>query len=211
MDKLRRKDDASPAAYDGPTINGRPILDIPTVQRWFKEACDVNLTEQTAIPITQILNNYALLALTWKNTPEFNRMREGNKNRQRIRRISVALAALQKDVPVLIDDASKIAPDIPGLPALVALRDVVNVLAPAYAKFLPKGRGRKPESWHTVARTLGPLFTDAIKQTGGKRAGFGKGTSPAVGIMRSALAYLGIEASPDAIVDAMRGRKKPGK
>jgi hypothetical protein len=212
MDKLRRnKGEAPSAEYEGPTINGKPILGIETVQRWFKDACGVFLTEEAARPLARMLNDYALLEETWKNTPEFNRMRENNKSRQRVQRISVALAALQKDVPALIDDTVKIAPEHPGLGAVVNLRDAVNVLAPAFQKFLPKGRGRKPESWHGVIRRLGPMVKDAIKQSGGKRAGFGKATSPAVGIMQSALAYLGIETSPDAIVDAMRGRKKTGK
>jgi hypothetical protein len=211
MDKLRPEDEAPTTEYDGPTMNGRLILDIETVQLWFKGACGVSLTKEAAKPVAQKLNDYALLAMTWKNTPEFNRMRENNKGRQRMQRISVALATLQKDIPALIDDTVKIAPEHPAMASVVALRDAVNVLAPGFQKFLPKGRGRKPEAWHGVARKLGPMFKDAIKQSSGKRAGFGKATSPAVGIMQLALAYLGIEASLDAIADAMRGRKKPGK
>ena len=111
----------------------------------------------------------------------------------------------------LIDDAVKIAPAHPAMASMVALRDAINVLTPEFQEFLPKGRGRKPESWHTVARRLGPMFTEAIEQSGGRRAGFGQATSPAVKIMGSALAFLGIHASPEAIVDAMRRRKKPGK
>jgi hypothetical protein len=116
---------------------------------------------------------------------------------------------LQNDLSALIDD--RISPNCRGVPALVELHDAVKAAIPGFRSFLPKGRGRKPEPWHRIAQDLGPTLKEAIKLSGGKRAGFGKVTSPAVVVMSSALAWLGFEASPGAIVDAMRARKKPGK
>ncbi len=211
MDKLRPEDEAPSAEYDGPTINCKPILDIGTVQQWFKDVRVVGLTGEAAAPIAAFLNEAAFLSSQWKNTSEFNEMRKNDKGRQRMRRVSCALATLEKDIPALIDDTMRIAPEHPALAPVVALRDAVEVLAPGFQKFLPKGRGRNPESWHNIARKLGPMLTEAIKRSGPKRAGFGKVTSPAVRIMHSALGYLGIAKSCEAIVDAMRGRKRVGK
>ena len=135
MDKPRRK--APSVEYDGLTINGKPILDIETVQLWFKEACAVGLTEEVVTPIAAYLNQAVIFSAQWKNTPAFNEMRENDEGRQRMLRVSVALAQLQNDLPALIDDSEKIAPGKPSewVIALVALRDAVNALAPRFQTF----------------------------------------------------------------------------
>jgi hypothetical protein len=83
----------------------------------------------------------------------------------------------------------------------------VDSLAPGFQTF-GRGPGREPELWRRIARNLGPMIIKALKSAGVKRAGFGKPTSPAVKIMRAALDYLDVRKSHDAIVDAMRIRKR---
>jgi hypothetical protein len=50
------------------------------------------------------------------------------------------------------------------------------------------------------------------KASGIKKAGFGKTTSPAVRVMKSALQWLKVNATEEAIVEAMRKpRERVGK
>jgi hypothetical protein len=126
-----------------------------------------------------------------------------------MQRISAALTTLQSDLPVLIDDTRRLTPqDELSLTILGALLDSVNKSAPGFQKFRRHGPGRKPEAWHQIARNLRTPILAALTASGVKRAGFAKSTSPAVMIVRSALGYLGVTASHEAIVDAMRTRKR---
>jgi len=204
-----RKNSTTKAEYDGPTINGRPALSIENVQQWFKEAYAVVPPQGEVAPIAQSLNHCALLASQWKSSPEFKQMRRSNPSTLRMQRIHVALTTLQKDLPVLIDDTLKVFPDARStrLVGVIALLDSVNTLVPGFQKF-GRGPGREPERWHRIARNLRPMIIAALKSAGVKRAGFGKPTSPAVKIMRAALDYLDVRKSSEAIVDAMRIRKR---
>jgi hypothetical protein len=194
--------------YDGPTINGKPILSIEQVQQWFKEAhCDASFDD--AKFIAQALNHCALFAELWKNTPALKASRRNNPSYLRMTRISEALRTLQTDLPVLIDDTLKVFPDrqASGLKPVVALLDSVNLLVPGFEKYKRHGRGPEPERWHNIARNLRPRILDVFKSSG-RHAGIGKPTSPAVTVKQSALTYLGVETSQQAIVDAMRGREQ---
>jgi len=198
--------------YDGPTINGRPILSIENVQEWFREAYDVVPPQGAAAPIAQALNHCAFLASEWKSTPELKKMRRNNPSRLRGQRIHLALTTLQKDLPGLIDETLKVFPDArtTRLVGVIALLDSVSTLAPWFQAF-DRGPGREPERWRRIARNLRPMIISALKASGVKRAGFGKPTSPAIRIVRAALDYLDVRKSHEAIVDALRIRKKRGE
>jgi hypothetical protein len=126
----------------------------------------------------------------------------------RTRRIAEALATLQNDLPVLIEETREVIGDKQseeGLVAVMALLDAVNLLAGGYEKFRQRAAGREVDPWHRIARNLRPLILEALRSAGVKRpGGFGKITSPAVGIVKSALAYLEVEVSELAIVETMR-------
>jgi hypothetical protein len=183
---------------------------IETVKLWFKDACGVGLTEEAATAVAVSLLAVSIFDIQFGVVLEIDSL---NSLRQRIRS---ALVELQNDLSALIDFHEELAGDVSGrpctgLPGLVELRDTVKAAAPGFGRFLPKGRGRKPEPWHSIAQDLGPVLKEAIV-SGGKRAGFGQPTSRGVKVMSLALAWLGFEAvTPGAIVDAMRARKKPGK
>jgi hypothetical protein len=204
-----KKNGTKSVEYDGPTINGRPILSIENVQQWFKEAYGVVPPQGEAAPIAQSLNHCAFLASEWKGTFELKKMRRNNPSRLRGQRIHEALTILQDDLLGVIDDTLKVFPDARTnqLVAVIALLDSVNALAPGFQAFA-RGPCREPELWHRIARNLGPMIITAIKSAGVKRAGFGKSSNRAVKIMRAALDYLDVRKSDEAIVDAMRIRKK---
>jgi len=193
--------------YDGPTINGKPILSIEQVQQWFAKAhCDASFDD--AKLIAQSLNHCALLSALWRNTPALKASRRNNPSLLRMIRIGEALRTLQTDLPVLIDDTLKVFPDrqASGIMPATALLNSVNLLAPGFQKYRPYGRGPEPERWHNIARNLGPRILDVFKSSG-RRSGFGKSTSPAVAVMQSALSYLDVEASQETIVEAMRPKR----
>jgi hypothetical protein len=204
-----KKNSTARAKYDGPSINGCPALSIEDVQQWVKDAYDVVPPQSEAAVIAANLNHCLFLEAQWKNTPEFKKMRRNNQSISRIRRIHLALTTLQKDLPVLIDDTLKVFPDArtTRLLGVIALLASVNTLAPGFQTFGQRP-GREPELWRRIARNLGPMIITALKSAGVKRAGFGKPTSPAVKIMRAALDYLDVRKSHEAIVDAMRIRKR---
>jgi len=200
-------------AEEGPFINGRPALTIREVQRWFKDAAKVTPPAKAVVPIAQGLNQSLLFQWLWSDKPTFKQMRRNSAPRLLGRRIGEALRALQKDLPTLLEGTLKTNPNTKSsaLAHTHLLLDLVNQHAPAFEKFAPPPPGRAPKGWHKIARKLGPLIIKALKKSGLKRAGFGQPTSPAVGIIRSALSFLGVETTREAIVDAMRNRKKPGK
>jgi hypothetical protein len=204
-----KKNSTAHAEYDGPSINGRPALSIGDVQQWFKDTYDVVPPQSEAATIAANLNHCLFLEAQWKSTPEFKKMRRNNQSTLRMQRIHLALTTLQKDLPALIDDTLKVFPDgrTTRLVGVIALLDSVDSLAPGFQTF-GRGPGREPELWRRIARNLGPMIIKALKSAGVKRAGFGKPTSPAVKIMRAALDYLDVRKSHDAIVDAMRIRKR---
>jgi hypothetical protein len=204
-----KKNGTRSVEYDGPTINGRPALSIENVQQWFKEAYGVVPSQGEAAPIAQSLNHCAFLASEWKGTPELKKMRRNNPSRLRGQRIHLALETLQKDLPGLIDDYLKVFPDARTnqLVGVITLLNSVNALAPGFQEFA-RGPGREPELWHRIARNLRPMIITALKSAGVKRAGFGKSTNRAVKIMRASLDYLDVRKSEEAIVDAMRIRKR---
>lgn len=199
-----------PPEDDGPTINGHAILGPETVQQWFVIAGTAIPRLEQAAPIAQKVNNFDLFGFIWKSTLEYKQARQKNPSMLRLRRISQALAILQKELPAAIEDTRRVNPKAEGegLHAAIALLELANRLEPAYRGF--RRRGREPEGWHRVARTLGPLIRAALESEGTGRAGFGKPTSPAVKVVELALGYLGVHKSCEAIVDAMRGRTKKG-
>jgi hypothetical protein len=202
--------------FDGPTLNGHPVLSVADVQAWFRTAkCDA--PADAALAIAQMLNEYELLGALWKGTPALRKQRRTNASRLRLTRIAVALKSLQSELPIIIEDSREVFANkqSASLEGLVKLLDQVNQVTPRFQNFLPT-RGRDVEFWHVVARKVGAKIIQTFKASTGRRVGFGKPTSPAVEILRSALAYLGVTKSPEAIVDAMRpkrtrSRKRMGK
>jgi hypothetical protein len=195
--------------YDGPTLNGHPLLSATDVQAWFKKAgCDV--PAEAVLPMTGMLNEYEFLGGTWKNYPALRRQRRNDPSRLRAARVAVALQTLQKDFPIMIEEAR--AATLPGrldtlLPA-TEFRDQVNTWAVRFQRHLPS-RGRERDLWHVVARKIAAQIIEIFRVSGGgRRIGFGKPTSPAVGILRCAFAYLEMEVTPEAIVDALRPKRK---
>jgi hypothetical protein len=206
-----RKNSTMKAEYDGPTINGRPALSVENVQRWIKDAYGDHVfpSQGEAVPIVQALNHCAWLEHQWKGTPEFKQMRRSNPSKKRMQRIHLALTTLQHDLPDLIEDHVKIDPDArtTRLVGVIALLDCANSLAPIFQTY-GRSPGREPELWRRIAKNIAPMIVAAVKSAGVRRAGFGKPTSPAVKIMGAALEYLEVSKSPEAIVEAVRDRKK---
>jgi hypothetical protein len=199
---------------EGATINGRPALTLESVQQWFSDAFHVVPEVGAVAPIARAVNHCALLESHWKRTPEFDEMRRSNPSMLCMRRIAEALTTLQNDLPVLIEDTRNVIGDkqSEGLSAVIALLDAINPLAEGFQKFRQRGAGREVDPWHNIARNLRPLILDALKSAGVKRAGFGKAeTSKAIRIVKSALAYLGVQATEQAIVEAMRTRSRARK
>ena len=107
-------------------------------------------------------------------------MRRSNPSTLRRRRIAEALATLQNDLPVLMEDTRIAIGDkkSEGLTALVALLDAIKPFAAGFEKFRQRGAGREVDPWHKIARNLRPLILEALTSAGVKQAGFGKITSP---------------------------------
>jgi hypothetical protein len=213
-----------PAEYEGPTINGHPILSVENVQQWFKQACGCVPSLDDAARVARAVNHYDLFSALWKETREFKTSRQNNPSALRMRRIREALTTLQNDLPVLIEDTRKAFPDPQRSRLLVALLDAVNSVAPrdpaaAHMKTalarsvsapLRQGPGRKPSGWHYIAQELGPIIGEALKRCG-VTSGFGKPTSPAVKILELVFGYLSFATTAEAIVDAMRKPRKRTK
>jgi hypothetical protein len=199
---------------DEPTLNGHAILSAADVQVWFKKAGCI-APKARALSIAQLLNQYEFLGASWKNTSELRQLRRKNPSRLRQIRLATALHRLQSDLPPMIEDARNVLPAErhKELEPIIDFLDRVNEIAPQFEGYLPR-RGRGAEIWHVVARKVGAKIIETFKASTGRRAGFGKPTSPAITVLQPALAYLGIDASPQAIVDAMRPRRmrqKQGK
>ncbi len=207
------------ANYDGPTINGRPILGVDDVQKWFAaEGCII--PPECAAAIARDLNHCALLSFLWKNTPELRAARGNSPSQIRMKRIYTALKSLQDELPILIANTDKASPRNPpsSLAPIEALLAAAIDVAPVFQKFVPRGRGREPDPWHNVARNVGRDIAKVFVEHSNRPAGLGKPTSPAIRIVKLALAYLDEHHSEEAIVDAVRSRrirtrsvKKPGK
>jgi hypothetical protein len=198
----------SQSDYEGPTINGHPILGVDEVRQWFVDAgCKIPV--EAAVPIAQDLNGCALVSFMWKSAPELKAERRKSPSRQSMQRIYAALKALQNELPVLIANTLKVHPKIPppSLAPVETLFKIVNDLEPRFRKYAPHGRGREPDLWHNIARNVGRKIADAYTKHSGRRVGLGKPTSPAIRILKLAMAYLDENHSEDAIVDAVRHRR----
>ena len=196
----------------GPNLNGHPPLSIAKVRSWFRDV-DCTVADATALPIAGLINEYAFNGMLWR--PEFHELRRNNASRKRNRRIAVELAKLKVDLRQMLDDVRRVVPRErhhqwqPGFDLLA----LVDQIMPYFDQHLPQ-RGREPDPWHTVARKIGAQIVDAFKASGIRRASLAKPTSPAVEVLRRALAYLGIRRSVETIVDAVRPkrtRKRRGK
>lgn len=193
--------------YDGPTINGRPILGVEDVQKWFaSEGCIISA--ECAAAIARDLNYCALVSFLWKSTPALRSARRNSAFHLSSKRIHFALKSLQHELPILINNTRKVFPNTPpSLVTIEALLAATNNVAPGFQKFAPRGRGRETDLWHNIARNVGQNITKAFAKYSGRRAGLGKSTSPAIKILKSALAYLDENHSEEAIVDAVRSRR----
>lgn len=199
--------------FDGPTINGRPILTIEEVQEWFRAACGKVPSSETAANIARTINELDFISAHWRS--DFREDRNKNPDTLRLKRISAALKTLQSDLPVKIADTLRVFPGAAGgnqRTGIIELLNVVNAVAPAFAKFGPRGRGgRNREPWHNVARNLRPLISAAFESAGIRRAGFGRATSPGIKILSSALGRLNVNVDHETIVDALRGARERKK
>jgi hypothetical protein len=203
---MRSKKDAQP--YDGPTLNGHSLLSVTDVQAWFKgTGCDASV--EAVLPMTRMLNEYEFLGGTWKNYPALKRQRRNDPSRLRAARVAVALQTLQKDFPIMIEETRAATPPerLDTLLPATKFRDQVNTWALRFQRHLPM-RGRERDLWHIVARKIAAQIVEIFRVSGRRRFGFGKPTSPAVEILRCAFAYLEMEVTPVAIVDALRPKRK---
>jgi len=82
--------------------------------------------------------------------------------------------------------------------------------------FVVRRTGAQTPVWHAAALHLGPRILKALEAAGIKQAGYGNSSAPAVGILESALRWLGAKDSKgnaikrDAIVKAMRKLPRKG-
>ena len=202
------EDNVPSVVYDGPTVNGKPLLTVEVVEQWFKEAYGCIPSPEEATSLAKDINHCAFLSVHWK--PEFNKQRRGSADVLRMERIGLALTALKKDIPVLIANNIAVRPGPPD-ERLVVLLSSVSSLEPLFQLYRPR-RGRQPELWHNVARNLGRKIIETAKADGVKRPGLGAPTSPAIGILKNALGFLGLETTVEAICDAVRPtRNRQGK
>lgn len=206
------------ANYDGPTVNGRPILTVETVQEWFREAFNVVPSADDAASIARDFNHCEWLVEEWK--PQYNEARRNREYVGRMARISKALTVLQVDLQKLYDD-TLVAVQSPyndeGFKAFVVLLDSVKLHEPAFQKF-KKGLGREPEKWHNLARNLGKKICDVAKKSGVNRCGLGKPTSPAILVLKRGLDWLDLDEREKVTLDRVhdacripRKRKRRGK
>lgn len=192
--------------YDGATINGRPTLNVSEVQNWFAhEGCTIPSDDAEAL--ARDLNHCALMSFCWRNTPELRTSRRDNQSRQSMKRIDVALQTLQTELPILIANIRRIFPDGHFLSPIEALLKSANDLEPEFRRYASRGGGRPSVLWHNIARNIGRNISKALVQHSGKRRGIGRPTSPAIRILKSALAFLGEVHSEDTIVEAVRPRR----
>jgi hypothetical protein len=194
--------------YDGPTINGRPVLSLDQVRKWFADA-GCTIPAEAAMPIAQDLNHCAFVSSMWKNTPELRTARRNNPSRLSMQRIYTALKSLQDELPLLIRNTLNVSPKNPppSLAPIEALLETVKNLEPGFRKYASRGRGREPDLWHNIARNIGRKIASTFTEHSGKRTGLGKPTSPAIKVLKLALTYLDERHSPDTIVDAIRPRR----
>jgi hypothetical protein len=191
-----------------PTLNGHPILTVNNVIAWFKERnCDVR--ERFALAIAERLNEYEFLGAFWKDTPELKASRRNNPSALRNIRVADAIKTLQEDLPSLIDDTLRVVPSnkLEALRPFYGLLVDINSVASRFSSVKPPARGRTHAGWHIVARKIGTQIVGAWHASTGRRVGLGKATSPAVEITQKALAYLGVKAKRETIVDAVRAKR----
>ena len=204
------KDQNDVAALDGPTLNGHPVLSIEDAKQWFKEVgCDPKT--EAVVSLVKKLNELEFVGRLWKNTPAFRALRRSNPSYLRHVRVARALETLRSDIPNIIDDSLRTRSPIERSEwkhPMTTLLDYAILVAAAFQKFLPRGRGREPELWHNVARKIATDITEILEASGRRPAGLGKPTSPAVKVARSALAYFGINKSEEAIVEAIRPKRR---
>jgi hypothetical protein len=190
--------------YDGPIMNGHPILRSAEVQAWFNIA-GCFPSEEAVLPLVRTLNEYEFVGFFWKNTSVLRAQRWRDSSVVRNVRIAAALKTLQSELPTVIEATLRVFPDArttERLRPIIELLDSVNSIAPRFQRF-QKRRGRQPDLWHTVARKIGAEILE-ILHAHGHRVGLGKPTSPAIEILRKGLVYLDVHQSPEAIVDAVR-------
>lgn len=198
------------SACDGPTINGHPILSVEDATQWFKEVGCCNPKTEAVLSLVQKLNEAEFVGFLWKSTPEFRAKRRNNPSRVRFARIAQALETLRSDLPVVVEDSLRPLSAVERSEwkhPITTLLEQANAVAPVFQNFLPRGRGREPEPWHNISRNIGSDIKKILLASGRRQAGLGKPTSPTVKVLKSALAYLGVNKSPEAIVDAIRPKR----
>jgi hypothetical protein len=198
--------DAFPTLYDGPLLNGHPPLSIADVQTWFKIA-NCTIAQDHARTIAQLLNEYELLGAIWRNAPALRAQRRSNTSTIRNRRIAKSLISLQSDLGGMLKDVRRLVPKsrFQEFQPAVDLLTLVEQTTPYFRQHLPR-RGREADLWHVIAKKVGSEIVLAFKSSG-RRTGLGKPTSPAIKVLQRALAYLDLEVSPEAIVDAVRPKR----
>lgn len=199
---MKRRPKVDEPKYSIP--KGREALTVQDVEKWFKDAGQRTPFEATLEPIRDKLHYYVFIEGQWRDTADFKKTRKDNA--LKLRRINDALRTLQEEFPPLIENTLTAFPDKrAGVEAAQRLMVAVNEVAPGFSKFVQPGRGRQRARWHRVAQDIGSLIAAALKSSGVKRPGFGKPTSPGVKVLQSALKFLLVNVSPDAIVEAMKG------
>jgi hypothetical protein len=195
------------------------VLPPEKVQRWFREA-NVNAPSQ------EVAANLALkvifLKITWPLERD-KKTRKATPFDDSAKRIGIAIATLRKELPGWLDEySSPLWQPLHGftdepvykktLQSMSRLREVIDLIVHegVFRDHLPV-MGRPREAWYGLALALGEEIVAALKASGVKSAGFGKGTSPALRVLKSALRWLGVHEKDDALIMAMRRNRERGK
>ena len=132
--------------FDGPTVNGRPLLTVAEVLGWAKEV-HAHLSRDGAARIASELNHASWLALTLLTRNEWPATK-------RLAEISADLTRLRANLSELVADTRRIQPD-----ADTSVTDQLLHLIDQHANLiLEKRQGRPPDPRTNLPRNIGHLF-----------------------------------------------------
>ena len=191
---------------DGPTIGGRPILSIGTVESWFSEAGLESPSDRFLFPIVQAINHLDLMQNIWKDNPELRKWRENSPSRVSVIGVAKAVDKICTELPNLINKSEDLVHGDYG--KYKQLVSTAQLCLPALETSLVKRKGRAPDNWHSVARNLKVLFKEAAQTKNERIIGFSQLTGTGIPLLRSALLHLGLDKTDEQIVDALRKPRK---
>ena len=180
----------------GPLVNGRPVLTVANVQEWSRSVHLPNMSDAAAAEAARQLNHLAFMRCQW--APEFAEQRKANPSAKRMQRIANALAVLQKDLPVVLNESRKIKPDA-DQSLTKALLDLVRSHRRVIDAY-PRVRGRPRELTGNVAANIGKLLLNVYDQ--------GRPTAKARdAFVQCAMGWLLAKAPTDGAISRNRRRR----